>query len=178
MSTFWLYECTEDLLSIYVRFSSRSCHQTTDHLKLSHHARGLLPQNQLLRKEHRAVVWLSAKYPCNLLANCASTVVVEGRQPHAACRGKVHACRPETAVSWHFEPRPAAFSIKILALSSTYARAEVSCCSCLFALATRWSLQYGDWKRFKWIHGVNGQWFIVSYDSANKQKHHKSHRMQ
>jgi len=25
---------------------------------------------------------------------------------------------------------------------------------------------------------VNGQWFIVSYDSANKQKHHKSHRMQ
>jgi len=21
-------------------------------------------------------------------------------------------------------------------------------------------------------------WFIVSYDSANKQKHHKSHRMQ
>jgi len=24
----------------------------------------------------------------------------------------------------------------------------------------------------------NGQWFIVSYDSANKQKHHKSHRMQ
>jgi len=23
-----------------------------------------------------------------------------------------------------------------------------------------------------------GQWFIVSYDSANKQKHHKSHRMQ
>ena len=24
---------------------------------------------------------------------------------------------------------------------------------------------------------VNGQWFIVSYDSANKQKHHKSHRM-
>ena len=29
------------------------------------------------------------------------------------------------------------------------------------------------------IHSmVNGQWFIVSYDSANKQKHHKSHRMQ
>jgi len=25
---------------------------------------------------------------------------------------------------------------------------------------------------------VNGQWFIVSYDSTNKQKHHKSHRMQ
>jgi len=25
---------------------------------------------------------------------------------------------------------------------------------------------------------ANGQWFIVSYDSANKQKHHKSHRMQ
>ena len=25
---------------------------------------------------------------------------------------------------------------------------------------------------------VNGQWFIVSYDSANKQKHHKSHCMQ
>jgi len=25
---------------------------------------------------------------------------------------------------------------------------------------------------------VNGQWFIVSYDSANKQKHQKSHRMQ
>jgi len=25
---------------------------------------------------------------------------------------------------------------------------------------------------------VNGQWFIVSYDSANKQKHRKSHRMQ
>jgi len=25
---------------------------------------------------------------------------------------------------------------------------------------------------------VNGQWFIVSYDSANKQKHPKSHRMQ
>jgi len=25
---------------------------------------------------------------------------------------------------------------------------------------------------------VNGQWFIVSYDSANKQKYHKSHRMQ
>jgi len=25
---------------------------------------------------------------------------------------------------------------------------------------------------------VNVQWFIVSYDSANKQKHHKSHRMQ
>jgi len=24
----------------------------------------------------------------------------------------------------------------------------------------------------------NGQWFIVSCDSANKQKHHKSHRMQ
>jgi len=23
-----------------------------------------------------------------------------------------------------------------------------------------------------------GLWFIVSYDSANKQKHHKSHRMQ
>jgi len=25
---------------------------------------------------------------------------------------------------------------------------------------------------------VNGQWFTISYDSANKQKHHKSHRMQ
>jgi len=25
---------------------------------------------------------------------------------------------------------------------------------------------------------VNGQWFIVSYDSANKQKNHKSHGMQ
>jgi len=25
---------------------------------------------------------------------------------------------------------------------------------------------------------VNGQWFIVSYDSGNKQKYHKSHRMQ
>jgi len=25
---------------------------------------------------------------------------------------------------------------------------------------------------------VNGQWFVVSYDSTNKQKHHKSHRMQ
>jgi len=25
---------------------------------------------------------------------------------------------------------------------------------------------------------VNGQWFIVSYDLANKQKYHKSHRMQ
>jgi len=25
---------------------------------------------------------------------------------------------------------------------------------------------------------AHGQWFIVSYDSANKQKHHKSHRMQ
>jgi len=25
---------------------------------------------------------------------------------------------------------------------------------------------------------INGQWFIVSYDSVNKQKHHKSHRMQ
>ena len=25
---------------------------------------------------------------------------------------------------------------------------------------------------------LNGQWFIVSYDSANKQKYHKSHRMQ
>jgi len=24
----------------------------------------------------------------------------------------------------------------------------------------------------------NAKWFIVSYDSANKQKHHKSHRMQ
>ena len=27
---------------------------------------------------------------------------------------------------------------------------------------------------FPW---VNCQWFIVSYDSANKQKHHKNHRM-
>jgi len=26
-------------------------------------------------------------------------------------------------------------------------------------------------------YSANGQWFIVSYDSANKQKHHKSHRM-
>ena len=32
------------------------------------------------------------------------------------------------------------------------------------------------WIRMKWM--INGQWFIVSYDSANKQKHHKSHRMQ
>jgi len=31
---------------------------------------------------------------------------------------------------------------------------------------------------FTTISMVNGQWFIVSYDSANKQKHHKSHRMQ
>jgi len=29
-----------------------------------------------------------------------------------------------------------------------------------------------------WKAMVNGQWFIVSYDSANKQKHHKSHHMQ
>ena len=28
---------------------------------------------------------------------------------------------------------------------------------------------------YKWTHY---KWFIVSYDSANKQKHHKSHRMQ
>jgi len=25
---------------------------------------------------------------------------------------------------------------------------------------------------------VNGQWFIVSYDSASKQEHYKSNRMQ
>jgi len=32
------------------------------------------------------------------------------------------------------------------------------------------TIYFTDWKY--------GQWFIVSYDSANKQKHHKSHRMQ
>jgi len=32
------------------------------------------------------------------------------------------------------------------------------------------------WINVWWYTMVNGQWFIVSYDSANKQKHHKSHR--
>ena len=36
----------------------------------------------------------------------------------------------------------------------------------------KWSMVNGQWSM------VNGQWFIVSCDSANKQKHHKSHRMQ
>jgi len=44
-------------------------------------------------------------------------------------------------------------------------------------LLQQWFLTWG------WIYSRrsmvnNGQWFIVSYHSANKQKHHKSHRMQ
>jgi len=30
----------------------------------------------------------------------------------------------------------------------------------------------------KMIYAIGMVWFSVSYDSANKQKHHKSHRMQ
>ena len=45
----------------------------------------------------------------------------------------------------------------------------------MLTLKVDWLNLDGQWFIGQWFIG---QWFIVSYDSANKQKHHKSHRMQ
>jgi len=50
-----------------------------------------------------------------------------------------------------------------------------------FSFVVRWRIRSATSRhRFmcRECNLVNGQWFIVSYDSTNKQKHHKSHRMQ